>query len=242
MRPSSLAFIVSVLLPGQLRHHEAGPVADGVRRDVLVRVGPLGDGADVQPGLVRERRRAHVGRLRVERHVHQLGHVVRDRREPLQPVDGDGLDPHLQGEVRDDRREVAVAGALAVAVDRALHLDRAAADAGERVGDSSAGVVVEVDGDADVAAEVRDHLADHVLDLVGQACRRWCRTARGAWPPPARHPRAPAWRTRGCGGSRRRSARRRRTPRDRQRGGTPPSRPPSPRPRRGWCRAPRCTW
>ena len=118
------------------------------------------------PALCANADEPDVGRLRVERHVHQLGHVVRDGREPLQPVGGDGLDPHLQGEVRDDRGEVAVAGALAVAVDGALHLDGAAADAGERVGHAGAGVVVEVDGDADVATEVRDHLADDVLDLV----------------------------------------------------------------------------
>ena len=43
-------------LAGQLAHHEAGAVADGVGRDVLVGVGPAGDGADVQAGLVGERR------------------------------------------------------------------------------------------------------------------------------------------------------------------------------------------
>ena len=45
-----------------------------------------------------------------------------DRREPLQAAVGQRGDAHLQREVRDDRRQVAVAGALAVAVDRALHV------------------------------------------------------------------------------------------------------------------------
>ena len=50
--------------------------------------GRLAIALDVQPGLVRERRVADVRRLRVERHVHELGDVVRDRREPLEAVGG----------------------------------------------------------------------------------------------------------------------------------------------------------
>ena len=94
--------------------------------------------------------------------------MVRDRREPLEPIGRDRLDAHLQRQVRDDRREVAVAGALAVAVDRALHLRRAAAHARDRVGDTGAAVVVEVHRDADVVTEVGDDLADDALDLVRQ--------------------------------------------------------------------------
>ena len=74
--------------------------------------------------------------LRVEVHVDQFGHVVRPgvRRSSLA---GDRLDAHLQREVGDDRREVAVAGALTDPVDRALHLGGAAPHAGEGVGDSN---------------------------------------------------------------------------------------------------------
>ena len=138
-------------LARELRDHEPGAVADGIGGDVLVGVGALRDRTRVQARLVRERRRADIGRLRVERHVHELGDVVRDRREPLEPVGGDRLDPHLQREVRDDRGEVAVADALAVAVDGALHLDRAAPHTGERVRHAGAGVVVQVHRDADTA-------------------------------------------------------------------------------------------
>ena len=62
-------------------------------------------------------------------------------------------------------------GALAVSVDRALHLDRAAAHAGERVGDTGAGVVVEVHGDAhDVVPPPRSSRRPRgrSLDLVRQ--------------------------------------------------------------------------
>ena len=94
--------------------------------------------------------------------------MVCDRREPLQPVGRDRLEPHLQREVRDDRREVAVPGALAVAVDRALHLRRSTAHPGERIRDARARVVVQVDRHRDVTAEVLDDLAHLLLDLVRQ--------------------------------------------------------------------------
>ena len=45
VRPSSLALSMQRALARELRHHEAGAVADGVGRDVLVGVGPLGDRA-----------------------------------------------------------------------------------------------------------------------------------------------------------------------------------------------------
>src|SRR6266536_1486776 len=91
---------------------------------------------------------------------------MRDGRKPVETVGRDRLDAHLQCEVRDDRGEVAVPGALAVAVDGSLHLCGAAPDSRERVGDAGAGVVVQVDGDRDVAAEVLDDLAHDPLDLV----------------------------------------------------------------------------
>ena len=62
---------------------------------------------------------------------------------------------HLQLQVGDDRDEVGVAGALADAVDRALHLGGAGFDRGERVGDRAAGVVVGVDPERAPAAALR---------------------------------------------------------------------------------------
>ena len=117
---------------------------------------------------MRERRRSDVGRLRVRSDVDELGDVVRHRREPFQAVGRDRLDPHLQREVRDHGREVAVAGALADAVDRALHLPGARPHCRERVGDRASGVVVRVDRDDHVVAEVRDDVTHDLLDLERQ--------------------------------------------------------------------------
>ena len=117
---------------------------------------------------MRECRRSDVGRLRVRRDVDELGDVVCHRREPLHAVGRDRLDPHLQREVRDHRGEVAVAGALADAVDRALHLASARPHCRERIGDRASGVVVCVDRDDHVVAEVRDDVTDDLLDLERQ--------------------------------------------------------------------------
>ena len=120
----------------------------------------------------------------------------------------------LQREVGDDRREVAVAGALAVAVDRALHLAwrrraRRPARWPRAQPVSSWQWMPIVDVVAEVAARPRATIA---LDLVRQRAavgvaqhergRRRCIAAASST----------RRRTRGCACSRRRSARRRRTP------------------------------
>ena len=139
-----------------------------VRVDVLV-AGAAGtpERRGVQPALVRERRGPHVRVRRVRRQVDQLGDVARHRGQPLHATLGQRRDAHLQGQVGDDRHQVGVAGALAVAVDRPLHVGRAADDRRDGVGHRAAGVVLGVDPDRH-AVEVADDLTDDPLDLVRQ--------------------------------------------------------------------------
>ena len=73
----------------------------------------------------------------------------------------------LQRQGRDQGHEICVAAALAKAVQRALHLPRAGANGGERIGDRVAGVVVGVNAEALARNDARD-LADDALDLIGQ--------------------------------------------------------------------------
>jgi len=75
---------------GELRDDESRPVSDQVGGDVLVGVAPARDGARVEPCFVGERRCPYVRLLRVGGDVHELGHVVRDGRQPLFPF-GFGL-------------------------------------------------------------------------------------------------------------------------------------------------------
>ena len=66
-----------------------------------------------------------------------------------EPLRADAGVAELELEARDDRDQVGVAAALAVAVHRALHEARAGLDGGERVRDGALGVVVRVDAERD---------------------------------------------------------------------------------------------
>ena len=133
---------------------------------MLVEVGVDLDRAGVQAGLVGERRAADVRLPRRRREVRDLGDRVRDpgrvgeqalRQHPL---------VQLELEVGDDGDEVGVAGALAVPVDRALHVRGAGVDGGQGVGDRAAGVVVAVDADPHLG--VLAHVVHDVGDPAGQ--------------------------------------------------------------------------
>ena len=60
---------------------------------------------------------------------------------------GDGSLAHLQRDIRNHTDEITVAGALAVAVDGALHLRRAGVHGNQRIGHAEADVVVGVNAD-----------------------------------------------------------------------------------------------
>ena len=79
---------------------------------------------------------------------------------------GQHLPVELELEVGHDADEVGVAGALAVPVERALHVRGARVDGGQGVRDRAAGVVVAVDADAHAGR--LDHVVDHVGDPAGQ--------------------------------------------------------------------------
>ena len=117
---------------------------------------------------MRERRRADVRRLGIDRSVELLGDPVRDQGEPFHTALGQTREALLELEVRDDRGEVRVAGSLPEPVQGALHVSRTGADSGHRVGDRAAGVVVAVDADRDITTDMGVHLADDLVDLVGQ--------------------------------------------------------------------------
>ena len=151
---------------GHVGDQQPHVVADADRVHVLVEVGVDLDGGGVQPGLVRERRRADVRLARGRREVGDLGDRVRDPGGVLEQPGREHLPVQLELEVGDDGDQVGVAGALAVAVDRALDVRRACVDGGQGVGDRAAGVVVAVDADA--RAGRLEYVEDDVGDPVGQ--------------------------------------------------------------------------
>jgi hypothetical protein len=130
---------------GQLRHREPRGVADHRRIDVLVAGRVAQHRGDVDAALVRERAGPDVGRVVVGRQVGDVGDQPGERRQRGE-IDRGG-DTQLEREARDHGGQVGVAAALAVAVDRALHVGGASPHGGQRVGSGAAAVVVGVDAD-----------------------------------------------------------------------------------------------
>ena len=117
----------------------------------------------------------------------------------------------LELEVGDDRDEVGVAAALAVAVDRALDQRGALGDGGERVGHAALGVVVAVDAERARAERARDR-AHRLGDLVGSEAPLVSHSVTFSAPAVGGRAQAARARSPGRRASRRRSARRRRRP------------------------------
>ena len=81
-RPSARRAQAHVAAPGQLADHHAQLVADQRRVDVLVALGHLGDGRDVDAALVREGAAPDIGRVGVGVEVGDRGDEVRDLAQP----------------------------------------------------------------------------------------------------------------------------------------------------------------
>ena len=133
LQPELLALDRNVVLAAQLADHDPLLVAHQGRIDVLVAALDLDHGIDVSAALMRKGRPADVGHMRGQLQVGQLRDVVRHLGQMRQLLVGHGVDAHLELEVGDDAVEVAVAAALAVAVDRALHVGRSRSDRLQRV-------------------------------------------------------------------------------------------------------------
>ena len=114
------------------------------------------------------RRAAHVGLVGVGSDVEDLVDEVGGLGEPRELLVARAPVAHLQLQVGDDRDQVGVAGALAEAVDRALHLARADLDGRERVGDGALGVVVAVDAERERQAARRARPRRRRADLRRQ--------------------------------------------------------------------------
>src|SRR6266851_2784053 len=156
-------------LPGQLGDEHPALVAHRPRVHVLVGLGMLEHRGDVDAALVGERGVAHVGLGRPRLAVGQLGHEAGDVAQLAQVLGRDALEPHLQHEIGDDRDEVGVAAALAVTVDRPLHVADALTHRGQRGRHRALGIVVHVDAERGLRLHRALDLLDDGGDLVRQA-------------------------------------------------------------------------
>jgi hypothetical protein len=121
----------------------------------------------VHPALVGEGVLAHVGLVGIGQEVEQLVRVVGGLREPGEPLRRDAVVAQLELEVRDDRHQVRVPAALAVAVERALDERRPLLHRGQRVRHRALRIVVGVDADAR-AVQRRAHGPHRLADLSRQ--------------------------------------------------------------------------
>ena len=144
----------------------AHAVADERRVHVLVEVRVDLECARVQAGLVGEGARADVRLAAVGRDVGDLADGVGDVHRPTEGVGPRASRPSLNWRLAATVMQVGVAGALAVAVDGALHVGGAGPHGGDGVGCRTAGVVVAVRPDP--RAGRGEDVGDDLLDLVRQ--------------------------------------------------------------------------
>ncbi len=165
-QPQLLGAHGNVAPPGELAHDHPHLVAHERGIDVLIAPGRLRDRGDVDPALVGERAAADVWLVRIGIQVRDCGHEMRCLGETAQLLRRQEMVAQLELQVGDERHQVHVAAALAVAVDRSLHVDAPGAHRGKRVRHGESGVVVRVDPEG--RGDVRAHLADPLLDDLGQ--------------------------------------------------------------------------
>ena len=161
--PERFGLEQDVALAGKLRDQDVLRVADFLRADVFVAAGEFLDGVDVDASLVGEGRGPHVGSADVVLAVGQFVHKKRQLAQARQ-VGGD-RDAHFELQVGHDGGEIAVAHALAVAVDGPLDLHRSGAHRRQGVCDGHSRVVVRVDSHG--FADPGDHVAGDPFHLVG---------------------------------------------------------------------------
>ena len=101
-------------------------------------------------------------RAQVRDFCHEMREVIELRESALRYA----LQPELELDVRQDRAEVGIAAAFAIAVDRPLHVSRTCSNRCNGVGHATFAVVVRVDSDAGVGKSGAKR-ADDLVDLPG---------------------------------------------------------------------------
>ncbi len=144
-RPYSSALLIRLPRPDSSETTTCISLPTSSRVDVLVRVRVAAHGGHVDAALMGKGRLPNVSQVLIRCEVGHLGHVMGHVEQVRQPPVWQALQPQLDLQVGDERAQVGVAAAFAVAVDGALHLDAAGAHRRDRVGHGAFAVVVGVD-------------------------------------------------------------------------------------------------
>src|SRR5450759_35747 len=151
---------------GQFGDHDALDVPHQLGPDVFVGARLALHAARVDTALVGERAHPDERLVRVGVDVRELAHVMREVGEPGQLVAREAVDLHLEREVRDDRAEVGVSAALAVAVDGPVDHLHTFSDGGQRARHGAFTVVVGVYPELHRRPGL--YVKDDACDLVGE--------------------------------------------------------------------------
>jgi hypothetical protein len=135
VEPERLRPPAHVAAARELAHDHPQLVADQTRIHVLIALGQLRHRRRMEAALMGEGVAADVRGVGVEVHVRERGDRVRHLGELAQPLRGKHHVAELELQRRDQRDQIQVAAALAVAVDGALDVHTARIDGGERVGE-----------------------------------------------------------------------------------------------------------
>jgi hypothetical protein len=133
-----------VAAPGQIADEHVARVADRGRINVLVAADDFLHRVDVRAALVRKRRRTDPRLARVVAQVGDFIHELRKVLEQRQRRRRHAAFAQFEKDVGNDAGQVAIAGALAVTIDRALHVRRARLQRRQRIGHAQAGVIMRV--------------------------------------------------------------------------------------------------
>ena len=114
-----------------------------------------------------ESRTADIRTVGVKRDVDDFGDVMGDRCELSELEAGEDRPLHFQNQVRQDARQISIAGALSVTIHTALDLAHTRFDGSQGRCHGASGVIVKVNPDLRTG-DGRCHLVDDIDDLAGK--------------------------------------------------------------------------
>jgi len=134
-----------VRLAAKLGHEVAPVIADGLGLHMLIGLGVLYHGVDVNTAFMCESRPSRERLIVHKRHIANLGHIMRQRCQFLQFCRRKTLKSHFELQIRNDTHKIRIAAAFPITIDRPLH-ERAAFPHGlHGICDSKLGVIMAMD-------------------------------------------------------------------------------------------------
>ena len=124
---------------------------------------------NVDAPLVRKRAPPNKCRAFVRNEIRDFVDIAAHMREQVKIAVGQATVVHLEFEIWNDGAEICISAALAVPVDRALHVRRAGFHSGECIGDGQFTIIVRVNADSNCRRQGSSDDANNFTNALGQA-------------------------------------------------------------------------